>query len=535
MKTENTNTDQDKQGNVVNDTHASIQQDRKTQISQIYSMVWKACNIFRRSMDAHNYRDFILMTLFLKYISDIWDEHYEQLSPHIRKDKVRTKDYMKEEKFVMPEGTRFKDIYKIRNSTSSLGDSMDSALEKIENANKSTLEGIFQGFKYNNPTLLGQPTESNEKLRDLLEVFNQLNLCPSMIKGDIIGAVYIYLIEKFASEAGKKSGEFYTPQAVSELLAKLATEPINKKTITICDPTCGSGSLLLEAAQMLKNKDKKITAILHGMEVNNTTWALCKMNMFLHDYEKFTINKCDTLTNPTLTDKNGKLETFDVLVANPPFSLRWDHKVAADDKFKRFFRGSPPNKAADWAFITHMIATAKSKIGRVAVVAPHGALFRGSSEEKIRQAFVEENILDAVIGLPAKLFPTTSIPVTIMVFDKSREREGKNAARKDVFFIDASREFKVDSKQNLLQHEHIEKIMQAYKERKDIDKYARRVPIAEIKENEYNLHIPLYVDTFEEEYIDICKVQQEVEQWEEKFTKVQKDMKKHLKDLSFIN
>jgi type I restriction enzyme M protein len=341
----------------------------------------------------------------------------------------------------------------------------------------------------------------------------QLDMRPSRVSEDVIGNTYIYLIEKFASDAGKKAGEFYTPHKVSKLLARLA-QP--KPGDRICDPACGSGGLLVEAAREAGGRD----FALFGMEVNGSTWALARMNMFLHGMDSARVEWCNTLTSPALVE-NDRLMKFNVVVANPPFSLdKWGAAEAETDKYKRFWRGVPPKSKGDYAFITHMIEAALDKEGRVAVVVPHGVLFRGGAEGRIRQKLIEENMLDAVVGLPANLFPTTSIPVAILVFDRSREKGGLNENCKDVVFIDASREY------------HIEHIVTTYKNRQNVDKYAHVASFDEIKENEFNLNIPRYVDTFkEEEEIDIDAVQLEIDQIEGELTTVRTKMAELLKEV----
>ncbi len=342
---------------------------------------------------------------------------------------------------------------------------------------------------------------------------------------DVIGNTYIYLIEKFASDAGKKAGEFYTPHKVSELAARLCAP---KPGARICDPACGSGGLLIEAARQVGDKNFSLS----GMEVNGGTWALCRMNMFLHGMDSARIEWCNTLTGPALVEKD-RLMKFDNIVANPPFSLdKWGAEEAADDRFNRFWRGVPPKSKGDFAFITHMIEVALEKKGRVAVVVPHGVLFRGSAEGRIRRKLIEENLLDAVVGLPGNLFQTTSIPVAILIFDRSREKGGANESRKDVLFIDASREYQPGKNQNTLLDEHLDKIVRAYQKRESVDKYAHLTGVGEIEENDCNLNIPRYVDTFEEEEpIDIDAVEQEIEQLETELAEVRGKMRKMLKEL----
>lgn len=389
-------------------------------------------------------------------------------------------------------------------------------LDNIEETNRAKLEGVFRNIDFNSEANLGQTKDRNRRLKLLLEDFHKpsLNMRPSRVSEDVIGGAYIYLIERFAADAGKKAGEFYTPHKVSELLAKLADPKPGDK---ICDPACGSGGLLIEAGRHVGNRD----FALFGMEANGSTWALARMNMFLHGMDAARIEWCNALTSPALV-KDDRLMKFNVVVANPPFSLdKWGRDDVEEDTFNRFWRGLPPKSKGDYAFISHMVEVALEKEGRVAVVVPHGVLFRGGAEGRIRQKMIEDNILDAVVGLPANLFPTTSIPVAILVFDRSRETGGEKEKQKDVLFIDASREFQSGKSRNLLLPAHIDKILSTCKKRKDVDKYAHCASFEEIKENDFNLNIPRYVDTFEEEEeIDIAAVQQEIDQLEKELVDV---------------
>jgi type I restriction enzyme M protein len=268
------------------------------------------------------------------------------------------------------------------------------------------------------------------------------------------------------------------------------------------------------------------------MESNGSTWALARMNMFLHGADSARIEWCDTLNSPALVE-NDRLMKFNVVVANPPFSLdKWGAEEAESDRYNRFWRGVPPKSKADWAFISHMVESALEKEGRVSVVVPHGVLFRGAAEGRIRQKMIEENLLDAVIGLPGNLFTTTSIPVAILVFDRSREKGGANQERKDVLFVDASRDYLPGKNQNSLSDEHIQKIVATVAARQDLEKYAHLAPFEEIRDNDFNLNIPRYVDTFEEEVeIDIDAVQVEIEQLEKELVEVRAKMAAMLKDV----
>ena len=489
----------------------------------INNAAWAACDTFRGVVDPAQYKDYILVMLFLKYISDVWKDHYAQYKEQYGDDDVRIRRKLERERFVLPEGASYYDLYEKR-SEANIGELINISLDAIEEANKVKLDGVFRNIDFNSEANLGKTKDRNRRLKMLLEDFHkpQLDMSPSRVSEDVIGNTYLYLIERFATDAGKKAGEFYTPHKVSELVAKLAAP---KPGDRICDPACGSSTLLIEAAREVGDRN----FALFGMEVNGATWALARMNMFLHSFDSARIEWCNTLTSPALVE-NDRLMKFNVVVANPPFSLdKWGADEADADRYNRFWRGIPPKSKGDYAFISHMIESALEKEGRIAVVVPHGVLFRGAAEGRIRQKLIEENLLDAVIGLPGNLFQTTSIPVAILIFDRSREKGGTNEARKDVLFIDASKEFKPGKNQNALSEEHIEKIVGTYRNREAKEKYSYLAALDEIKENDFNLNIPRYVDTFEEETeIDIDAVQQEIDDLEKELVKVRAEMAEKL-------
>ncbi|SFR05267.1 type I restriction-modification system subunit M [Desulfoscipio geothermicus] len=492
----------------------------------INNAAWAACDTFRGVVDPAQYKDYILVMMFVKYISDVWKDRYENYRKQYGDDDVRIRRKLERERFVLPKGASFYDLYEQRNEAN-IGELINEALDAIEEANKAKLEGVFRNIDFNSEANLGKTKDRNRRLKMLLEDFNkpQLDMSPSRVSEDVIGNTYIYLIERFASDSGKKAGEFYTPHKVSKLVAKLAGP---KPGDRICDPACGSGGLLIEAAREVNDRN----FALFGMEVNGSTWALARMNMFLHGADSARIEWCNTLTSPALVE-NDRLMKFNVVVANPPFSLdKWGAEEAENDRFNRFWRGVPPKSRGDWAFISHMVEAALEKEGRVAVIVPHGVLFRGAAEGRIRRKMIEENLLDAVIGLPGNLFPTTSIPVAILVFDRSREKGGVNQNRKDVIFVDASRDYMPGKNQNSLSDEHIRQIVETVKARQDVEKYAHVATFEEIKNNDFNLNIPRYVDTFEEEEeIDIDAVQQEIYQLENELAEVRAKMAVLLKDV----
>jgi type I restriction enzyme M protein len=490
---------------------------------EINGILWRACDTFRGTIDASEYKNYLLVMLFVKYVSDVWTEHYEQLKTEYGDDEARILRRLERERFVLPPSCRFEDVYGQRNEAN-LGEVINQALEKIEEANKLKLSGVFRNIDFNSEANLGQTRERNTRLKMLLEDFAnpKLDLRLSRIGNmDVIGNAYEYLIAKFAAGAGKKAGEFYTPAEVSELMAELVAPQPGER---ICDPTCGSGSLLIKCANYVRRSGSNDYS-LYGQENTGGTWALAKMNMFLHGVDSARIEWGDTIRNPKLLEKD-KLMRFEVVVANPPFSLdKWGADDVVSDRFQRFKRGIPPKGKGDFAFISHMIETMSLTNGRVAVVVPHGVLFRGSSEGKIRREAIEENLLDAVIGLPSNLFFGTGIPAAVLVFRR-------NKLDGNVLFVDGSRDYADVKTQNNLRSGDIAKIVGAYEARVSVDRYAYLASLDEIRENDFNLNIPRYVDTFEEEEeIDVGAVQVEILGLEEELSKMKFRMAGYLEEL----
>ncbi|MGL4871726.1 MAG: type I restriction-modification system subunit M [Aeromonas veronii] len=503
-----------------------------TSINQddINKALWSACDTFRGTISADTYKDFVLTMLFLKYISDVWQDHYDGYKAEYGDEPELIEEMLKNERFVLPKQASFYSLFERRHEPGN-GERIDQALHAIEEANGTKLKdagkSVFQDISFNTDRL-GEEKQKNTILRHLMEDFakDELNLKPSRVGTlDVIGNAYEYLIKNFAASGGQKAGEFYTPPEVSDLIAELL-EPMPGDTI--CDPACGSGSLLMKCGRkVVANHGEKHYA-LYGQEAIGSTWSLAKMNMFLHGEDNHKIEWGDTIRNPKLLDKNGDLMRFDIVTANPPFSLdKWGYEEAGNDKFGRFKRGLPPKTKGDYAFILHMIETLKPKSGRMGVVVPHGVLFRGSSEGKIRQQLIDENLLDAVIGLPEKLFYGTGIPAAILIFKKQKVDD-------NVLFIDASREFKAGKNQNLLSPDNIAKIVATYRNGGNVDKYAYLASLKEIKENDYNLNIPRYVDTFEEEEeIDLLAVRAEREQLKTQLAELEIEMAKYLEELGY--
>lgn len=494
----------------------------KTTSQDVIKIVWKACDTFRGTMDSSKYKDYILTMLFVKYVSDFYKEKLEELKAKFGDNEDRIQKSLKREKFQLDPTCTFDVIYENRNAED-IGETINKILMRIEDDNKEKLEGIFRNIDFNSEAELGRTKERNATLKHLIEDFadDSLDLRPSMLDGsDVIGDAYEFLIANFASDAGKKGGEFYTPGEVSTLLAKLVGA---KDGDRIYDPTCGSGSLLIKAAKEVGTQNFR----LYGQERNGQTQALAKMNMFLHEINDAVIEWGDTLRNP-LHLENERLMKFDKIVSNPPFSLdKWGAEDLKDDIYGRFSIGLPPKSKGDYAFISHILASLNEN-GTAGIILPHGVLFRAASEGKIRKQIIENSWLDAVIGLPENLFFGTGIPACILIFKK-------NKIDNNIVFIDASKEYDKITNQNILRDEYIQKIVGAYKNRKEIDKYCHIASFEEIKENDFNLNIPRYIDTFEEEQkIDIESVENDIKDIQVELCKVRAILNEHLKEMNLF-
>lgn len=492
---------------------------KKTTSQDVIKVIWKACDTFRGTMDSSKYKDYILTMLFVKYVSDFYKEKLEELKAKFGDNEDRIQKSLKREKFQLDPMCTFDYIYEHRNDEN-IGEIINKVLMRIEDDNKEKIEGIFRNIDFNSESELGRTKERNAALKHLIDDFasDEVDLRPSMLDGsDVIGDAYEFLIANFASDAGKKGGEFYTPGEVSTLLAKLVGA---KDGDRIYDPTCGSGSLLIKAAKEVGTQNFR----LYGQERNGQTEALAKMNMFLHEINDAVIEWGDTLRNP-LHLENERLMKFDRIVSNPPFSLdKWGAEDLTSDIYGRFEMGLPPKSKGDYAFISHILASLNEN-GTAGIILPHGVLFRAASEGKIRKQIIENNWLDAVIGLPENLFFGTGIPACILVFKKNKDDN-------NVVFIDGSNEYDKGKNQNVLRDEDIEKIVTTYNNRKEVEKYCHIASFDEIKENDFNLNIPRYIYTFEEEEkVDMNSLKDEIRNIENEIVEVKDSMNKYLDEL----
>lgn len=442
--------------------------------SELYSSIWKSCDELRGGMDASQYKDYVLVLLFVKYVSDKYAA---------QKNAV----------FVVPKGGSFADMVALKGNKN-IGDGMNVIISKLAEANE--LKGIIDLTDFNDDTKLGKGKEMQDRLSNLVAIFENpdLDFTKNRADGDdLLGDAYEYLMRHFATESGKSKGQFYTPAEVSHIMAKVigVSEARNANT-TIYDPTCGSGSLLLKAAD-----EAKVKISIYGQEMDNATAALARMNMILHDNPEAEIWKDNTLSEPHYKEKNGQLKQFDFAVANPPFSTSaWKSGFNPEqDLFGRFEDGLPPEKNGDYAFLQHLLRSLKST-GKGAIILPHGVLFRGGAEGVIRKNLINKGYIKGIIGLPANLFYGTGIPACIIVLDKENA-----AGRKGIFMINASQGFVKDGNKNRLRYQDIHKIVDVFTRQLDVPKYARMVPLAEISDpkNDYNLNIPRYIDNSEEE------------------------------------
>lgn len=525
-----------------------------TKAADVTSQIWEMANRLRGNMDASEYRNYILGFMFYRYLSERQEKYLfkNEILEGINNIQEVNEEYAKEatgddlvdyladiaesQGYAIEPQYTWKTIVNAVNSNTIKPDTFQNMFDSFNNnlrlntKAREDFTGVFDDMNLSN-SRLGNTTAARAKaLTEIVNLVDQVEYKDENGK-DILGDIYEFLIAKFAGNSGKKAGEFYTPHKVSEVLAKLATISLNQNEDkpSVYDFACGSGSLLLTVQDEIKNN-----VLYYGQELNTTTYNLARMNLMMHDvaYDRMTLKNADTLEQdwPDGVDEQGvdHPRNFDVVVANPPYSARWDNndRKLKDPRFKDY--GLAPKTKADYAFLLHGLYHLDQN-GTMAIVLPHGVLFRGAKEGKIREALLKKNQIDAIIGMPAGLFYSTGIPTVILVLKK-------NKTNKDVLFIDASKGFEKGKNQNILRDEDIDKIIDTYKNRKDVERYAHVATFDEIQENDFNLNIPRYVDTFvPEPPVDLKKVAADLHETNIEIEKTQKELVGMLKDLTSDN
>jgi len=489
----------------------------KLTFDELKNHLWGAADVLRGTLDASEYRQPIMTLLFLKRLNDRFEEIAEELESQGKSKKTAWED-SDYHAFFIPKETRWKII---ADAFENIGEKIDNTCSQIEHINPS-LEGVLTNISYNDKKRF-----PDDDLLNLVSHFNKKRLRNSDLENeDIFGQGYEYLLEQFADSAGKKAGEFFTPREVVKLLVNIL-KPTEK--MLICDPTCGSGGMLIWSRKFIKehgNNPKNLS--LHGQERNYGNYSMCKMNMILHGVENFRIEHENILTNPLLVE-NGNLIHYDLVLANFPFSMEWNVSLGKNDPYQRFAFGYSSKKYADFAFIQHMYQILKDN-GKAAIITSQGVFFREQQEKQIRKKFVELDVIEAIIALPANLFYATGIPACILLLNKRKPKERKNK----ILFVYAANEFGKGDKRDFLRKKDMEKILCTFENFKEIDRYSHIADVAEIQENEFNLNVPRYVDTsIPDEPIDIQKELEDFKNLQSEISKLDLILKSDLKELKF--
>jgi type I restriction enzyme M protein len=493
----------------------------KMNLTQLKQFLWRSADILRGKVDSSDYKKYIFGLLFYKRISDMWDEEYRLILEEYHDEEIAKADH--NHRFQVPKDCRWEIV---QNQAEGIGQKLNEVFDKLTNANSPKLDKIFDDLDFANKDKF-----PNETLQKLINHFSQYSFGDTYISSDLLGDAYEYLIEQFAADAGKKGGEFYTPREVERVIINIL-KPHEKDHIY--DMTVGSGGFLLEAYHYLKNKEdeKKARSLyLYGQEINISTYAIAKINMFLHGLDSADIQRGDTLADPKFMNVDGSLKTFDICVANPPYAIKeYAYETFKSDKFGRVSGYEmPPKKNADYAFILHMIKSMNEN-GKAGVVLPHGVLFKSDSSASIRKQLIQNDLIEAVIAMPAKLFYGVGISVALLIFNKNKPESHKNK----ILIIDAEKEYEEGKKQNRLRKKDIHKIVTAFENYQDIDKFARIVDIKELEENEFNLNVRRYVENSEdEEIIDVKSVWAEVKTLEKQRDSIDSKVEEYLKELKY--
>ncbi len=479
---------------------------------ELESYLWGAAELLRGNMDAGEYKQFIFPVLFYKRICDVYDEEYEKALEESDGD-IEYAKFRENHRFQIPEGFHWNDVREI---TKDVGYSLQKAMREIEKANPDVLYGIFGDAQWTNKERL-----SDETLRDLIEHFSSVRLTLEEVPQDKLGESYEYLIKKFADDSGHTAAEFYTNRTLVKLMT-LIMDPQPEESVY--DPTCGSGGMLLACALQLKEQDKEYRSLkLYGQEINLITSSIARMNLFLHGIEDFEIARRDTLAKPAFIE-NDRLMQFNVILANPPYSInKWNRELWTNDPWGRNIYGVPPQGRADYAFFQHIIKSMDPDMGRCAILFPHGVLFR-DEEQKMREKLVEDDVIDCILGLGPNLFYNSPMEACVIFCNMNKEKKKKRR----ILFINAVNEITREKAQSFLKDEHIQKIYKAYKEYKDIEDFTKVVSIDDIKKNDSNLSINLYVrPKSERSEVEDLPLEEVISDW----LKSSKELKESVNDL----